>query len=143
MLWVRLLLRARSTTLRDKVCQWLVADQWFSPGPQVSSTNKTDCHDITEILLNVALNTISPNPQTNVPVINMQSIDGLGKCNYKYHAIMAARVHNLLNKYATIWKQFYFNIIFCCFVVFVINSDEMLLNWTKYDHGRSGSYSFE
>jgi hypothetical protein len=24
----------------------------------VSSTNKTDCHDITEILLNVALNTI-------------------------------------------------------------------------------------
>jgi hypothetical protein len=29
----------------------------FSPGPLVSSTNKTDCHDITEILLKVALNT--------------------------------------------------------------------------------------
>jgi hypothetical protein len=27
-------------------------------GPPVSSTNKTDCHDITEIFLNVALNTI-------------------------------------------------------------------------------------
>jgi hypothetical protein len=26
------------------------AGQWFSPGPPVSSTNKTDCHDITEIL---------------------------------------------------------------------------------------------
>jgi hypothetical protein len=27
----------------------------------VSSTYKTDCHDITEILLKVALNTIKPN----------------------------------------------------------------------------------
>jgi hypothetical protein len=31
----------------------------FLPGTQVSSTNKTDHHDITEILLKVALNTIS------------------------------------------------------------------------------------
>jgi hypothetical protein len=31
----------------------------FSPGFPVSSTNKTDRHDITEILLNVALNTIN------------------------------------------------------------------------------------
>ena len=39
-----------------KVFQWLVAGRWFSP---VSSTNKTDIHDITEILLKVALNTIA------------------------------------------------------------------------------------
>ena len=31
--------------------------QWFSPGTPVSSTNKTDRNDITEILLKVALNT--------------------------------------------------------------------------------------
>jgi hypothetical protein len=31
----------------------------FSPGTPVSSTNKTDCHNITEILLKVALNTKS------------------------------------------------------------------------------------
>ena len=31
---------------------------WFSPGTMVSSTNKTGHHDITEILLKVALNTI-------------------------------------------------------------------------------------
>jgi hypothetical protein len=31
---------------------------WFSP---VSSTQKTDRHDITEILLKVALSTIKPN----------------------------------------------------------------------------------
>jgi hypothetical protein len=30
----------------------------FSLGPPVSSTSKTDRHDITEILLKVALNTI-------------------------------------------------------------------------------------
>jgi len=42
---------------------WLSAtDRWFSPGPLVSSTNKTDRHDITEIVLKVALNTIK---QTN------------------------------------------------------------------------------
>ena len=61
MLWVRLPLRARCTTLCDKVCQRLETCWWFSPGPPVSSTNKTDCHDITEILLKVALNTIKPN----------------------------------------------------------------------------------
>jgi hypothetical protein len=32
---------------------------WFSPGTPVSSTNKTDCQYITEIMLKVALNTIN------------------------------------------------------------------------------------
>jgi hypothetical protein len=41
-----------------KVCQWLATGRWFSLGPPVFSTNKTDRHDITEILLKVALNTI-------------------------------------------------------------------------------------
>jgi len=58
MLWVRISIKARCTTLCYKVCQWLATDWWFSPGPPVSSTNKTDRHDITEILLKVALNTI-------------------------------------------------------------------------------------
>jgi len=44
------------TTLCDKNCQRLATGWWFSP---VSSTNKTDHHDITEILLKVALNTIN------------------------------------------------------------------------------------
>ena len=34
----------------DKVCQSLATGRWLSPGTPVSSTNKTDCHDITEIL---------------------------------------------------------------------------------------------
>jgi hypothetical protein len=36
-----------------------VTRRWFSPGTSVSSTNKTDRHDTTEILLKVALNTIN------------------------------------------------------------------------------------
>ena len=39
--------------------QCLVAGLWFSPDTPVSSTNKIDCHDITEILLNVELGTIT------------------------------------------------------------------------------------
>jgi hypothetical protein len=46
MLWVRISIRARCTTLCDKVCQGLTAGQWFSSCTLVSSTNKTDCHDI-------------------------------------------------------------------------------------------------
>jgi len=60
MLWVRIPLRRGllNTTLCDKVSRWLATGRWFSPGTPVSSTNKTDCHDITAILLKVALNTI-------------------------------------------------------------------------------------
>jgi hypothetical protein len=32
---------------------------WFYPGTRVSATNKTDRHDIAEILLKVVLNTIN------------------------------------------------------------------------------------
>jgi hypothetical protein len=36
------------TTLCGKVCQLFAADRCFSLGIPVSSTNKTDSHDITE-----------------------------------------------------------------------------------------------
>ena len=50
--------------LCDKVFQSLATCQWFSPGTPVSCTNKTDRHDITGILLKVALNTTN---QTKPP----------------------------------------------------------------------------
>ena len=65
MLWIWISIRTRCTTLCDKVCQWLATSRWFSPGPLVSSTNKTDHKDIAEILLKVALNTIE---ETNFPI---------------------------------------------------------------------------
>jgi hypothetical protein len=52
------------------VCQWLVTGRYFSPDPPVSSTNKTDRHDIAAILLKVTLNTVRPKPnQTPVTYI--------------------------------------------------------------------------
>ena len=46
--------------------------RWFSLGTPVSSTNKTDRQDITEILLKVALNTINPTfmARTCLQIIN-------------------------------------------------------------------------
>ena len=61
-LGVRISIRARRSTLYDKVCQCLETGRWFSPVTPVLSTNKTDRHDITEILLKAELNTIK---QTN------------------------------------------------------------------------------
>ena len=59
--------------LFDKACQWLATSLRFSPGSctMVSSTNKIDRHDITEILLKVALNTIK---QTKINIYNWITI---------------------------------------------------------------------
>ena len=60
-LWVGIPLRRGilDKTLCDKVCQRLATGRWFSPGTPVSSTNKTDHQDIAQILLKVALSTIT------------------------------------------------------------------------------------
>ena len=59
MLWVRIAIRARCTTLCDKVCQWLATGQWFSPAWSSGFLHQKNwCHDMNEILLKVALNTI-------------------------------------------------------------------------------------
>ena len=68
MLWVRLPFRARCTTLCDKVSHWLATGRWFSPDNPVSSTNKTDRHDIKEIVLKVALNIIQHTNIIQLPV---------------------------------------------------------------------------
>jgi hypothetical protein len=83
--WVRISIGARCTTLSDKVCQWLATGQWFSPGPPVSSTNKTDRNDITDILLKVALDTIK---QTNKPTVNA--------CNHSliYEIMIEKKLHD-------------------------------------------------
>ena len=60
--WIQLRQGVFDTTFCDKVCQWFAAGQWFSPGSPVSSTNKTDRHNIVEILLKVAFNFITITP---------------------------------------------------------------------------------
>jgi hypothetical protein len=43
----------------DEVYQLLAHERWFSPDTPASATTKTGQHDIAEILLKVALNTIN------------------------------------------------------------------------------------
>ena len=63
MLWVWISIRAMCTTLCDQVCLWLATGRWFSPGPRVSSTNKTVRHHKTEILLKIKVITKLPNSE--------------------------------------------------------------------------------
>jgi hypothetical protein len=49
----------RLSDASEKVYQLLANGRWFSPGFPTSSTTKTGRHDIAEILLKVALNTIN------------------------------------------------------------------------------------
>ena len=58
------------TTWSDKGCQWLTTGRWFSLGTPVSFTNKTYLHDVTELLLKVAFNTITPPPEFTWITIN-------------------------------------------------------------------------
>ena len=82
--WVRIpLMRSvLDTTVYDKACQWLATGRWLSPGTPMSSSNNTDRHDITEILLNVGLDIISLTPNvttlllanTYLPMMNMSTL---------------------------------------------------------------------
>ena len=62
------------TTLCDKVCQLLATGRWFSLVTPVSSINKTDRHNIAEILLKVALNTINQTIQLQLSPIFSESV---------------------------------------------------------------------
>ena len=65
----------RLAAASDKVYQLLAHGRWFSPGTPASSTTKTGRHDISEILLKVALNTINQiqlNPLNYIANIHME-----------------------------------------------------------------------
>jgi hypothetical protein len=49
----------RLAAASDRVYQLLAQGRWFPSGTEASSTTKTGRHDIAEILLKVALNTIT------------------------------------------------------------------------------------
>ena len=51
--------KVHSIKLCDKFCQSLAIGRRIFPGTPVSSTKKTYCHETTEILSTVALNTIT------------------------------------------------------------------------------------
>ena len=70
----------------DKIYQLLIHGQWFSPGTLASSTTKTGRHDIAEILLKVASNTI--NKSINQLVADMLLIlDTLDDSHGSIHSV--------------------------------------------------------
>ena len=76
-------------------CQWLAIDRWFSPGTLVSSINKIDCHDITEILSKVALNTIHQpqpyNPDIHIHVITLDFMYYKVRCHVTHHLVVLVK----------------------------------------------------
>jgi hypothetical protein len=68
----------RLAAASDKAHQLLAQGRWFSPGISASSTTKTGRHDIAEILLKVALNTIkikSNQNKTLQPTLGKQLVN--------------------------------------------------------------------
>jgi hypothetical protein len=61
-----------------------VTGRWFSPGTQVSSTNKTDRHDIAKILLKVALNTITITLKESISLKKHNIQENIKKKNKEY-----------------------------------------------------------
>jgi hypothetical protein len=96
-LWVRIPLWrvVLDTALCDIVYQLLATGRMFSSGTLVSSTNKTDRHDITRILLKVALNPIILN--MNVSQITAQYMD---EYSFRRVSIRMDRISYLGN----VWK---------------------------------------
>jgi hypothetical protein len=98
-LWVRtpLMWGVPDTTLCDQVCQCLAAG-WFSSDTPVSSTIKTDRHDITEILLTMVLNTITLTPQ-----LRKESLisDGHQFHQYQQNVTITSHLNSLNTKKTT------------------------------------------
>jgi len=69
-----------------------VAGRWFSPGTPMSSTSKTDRHDITEILLKVALHPITLTPTSSYQEIYISLISVCSNVTLFYFLYISAIV---------------------------------------------------
>jgi hypothetical protein len=97
------------TTLCDKVCQWLATGRWFSQGTSFSSTNKTDRHDITEILLKSVLNTINQLNQLQDKYHSVQWIN-YKESNWKNYIVMLSLPPHLIRGRIWVSDWLLFNI---------------------------------
>jgi len=77
----------RFTVASDKVYQLLANGLWFFPGSPASSTTKIGRHDIAEILLKVALNTVINQSISNLRlfIIPSQAIIVIPPCYVNKH----------------------------------------------------------
>ena len=97
--------------------------QWFSPDPPVSFTNKTNHHDITEILLKVALNTINLNRNIHylfdlvvclhITQGNPLTVKKKIHMGFQYPHLAVSLVSNELFRYnAILFHVFFYNLCF-------------------------------
>jgi hypothetical protein len=98
-----------------QVCQWLVTGQWFSLDTPISSTNKTDRPDIIEILLKVALNTITLTPY------HCNSLIGI----YLKELLPIFNLENFTQKVYTIYASYHFkwNLLKLCILAYYHTRD--------------------
>ena len=73
-----------------------IAGRWFSPGTPVFSTNKTDLHKITEILLKGSLSTHNFNPINGIARVVMVNYFVVHYCLTVYYQYFTALVFLLI-----------------------------------------------
>jgi hypothetical protein len=78
-----------------------VAGRWLSPGPTVSPTIKTDCHDITEILLKVESYNFTKRTQTNEKRKNA-SHERYEKYTKRTHDTRSTKVIQIITRYCIV-----------------------------------------
>ena len=97
------------------------AYQWFPPGPLISSINKTDHHDITEILYKVAI------------------------CSHTFYLTLIGQV---INRQCH-WESYYFLVQVSCrlislsWEIMILRGKFDMGNWVpmrKFWHGKLGSH---
>jgi hypothetical protein len=123
-LGVRISIRARRSTLYDKVCQCLATGRWFSPVTPVLSTNKTDRHDIKH------WQTLSYNVE-RLALIEIRTPNFTGDrhwlhtfiyCVFVLHLIFTELRFNLLKVNLTFFlKDLYLLVIYCNYSLVIMN----------------------
>jgi hypothetical protein len=78
-------------TLCDTVCQWLATGRWYSP---ISSTNRTDRHDITEISIGVRHHNRNPEILLKVALNTTKQTYQIGEIETCYVLLELLRYHN-------------------------------------------------
>ena len=97
----------RPFIITDRVCMdnFLQTDQWFYPGTPVSSNNKTDCHYITEILLKVALNTITLT--TTIPLLQTNTkMCGFKTYTYYQQELVISTINHMCSLIRNLYQYF-------------------------------------
>jgi hypothetical protein len=131
--------------LCDKVCQWLAADRLFSPGTLVSSMNKCDLLDTTEILMKIVLNFhnwLCGYIQTHLPYDWAQGYPIMmwrrKKHTHSWWVVFIKRISDLANIFSVV--PFWLKVIFALFVPLslysyikpiILHNEPLIKYWTK------------